>query len=68
MNKSKPRKLKPATPGRCRYCRCTDNRACEYGCSWADAEHTVCDSPSCLGRWAKALGLDHAAAFGSEIR
>lgn len=29
--------------GRCRVCGCTDEEACEGGCSWADNEHTVCD-------------------------
>jgi hypothetical protein len=47
--------LKATTPGRCRYCRCTDERACDDGCSWADFQHTVCDSPWCLQRWAAAL-------------
>jgi hypothetical protein len=28
--------------GTCRYCTCTDDRACEGGCSWADDAHTVC--------------------------
>lgn len=28
--------------GVCKYCRCTDNRACWGGCDWIDQEHTVC--------------------------
>lgn len=47
--------LKPTQPGRCRYCRCTDERACDDGCSWADIQHTVCDSPNCIMRFARAL-------------
>lgn len=30
------------TPGTCRVCCCTDDAACEGGCSWADVEHTLC--------------------------
>ncbi len=29
-------------PGRCRVCGCTDDHACDGGCSWADAAHTIC--------------------------
>lgn len=52
-----PRVLKPTLPGRCRYCRCTDELACVDGCQWADATHTVCDAPRCLERWNAALYL-----------
>ncbi len=27
---------------RCRACGCTDDEACEGGCSWVDDEHTLC--------------------------
>jgi hypothetical protein len=30
------------THGVCRVCGCTDNHACEGGCSWVDDEHTLC--------------------------
>lgn len=30
------------TPGRCRWCGCTDERACAAGCAWADRAHTLC--------------------------
>ena len=30
------------TTGVCKFCECTDEQACEVGCAWADAEHTVC--------------------------
>lgn len=46
------------TGGRCRICGCTELAACtivsdaaeydERPCAWADAEHTLCDSPTCL--------------------
>lgn len=50
--------LDPTQRGRCRYCRCTDERACDDGCSWADLQNTVCDSQECLRRWAEALVMD----------
>ena len=28
--------------GVCGQCGCTDNAACEGGCSWADPSHTLC--------------------------
>ena len=36
------RQLPPRFYGTCARCGCTDERACEGGCSWADREHTVC--------------------------
>lgn len=38
--------------GICRYCKCTDRRACRNGCAWLDPERTVCSSTRC---WAKFL-------------
>ncbi len=32
------------TPGTCRVCGCIDLVACQGGCSWVDAEHTLCSS------------------------
>lgn len=28
--------------GECRFCGCTEERACYGGCSWANATRTVC--------------------------
>lgn len=28
--------------GVCSRCGCTDDEACEGGCTWADKEHTIC--------------------------
>jgi len=28
--------------GRCRWCRCTDSIACANGCTWANAERSLC--------------------------
>jgi hypothetical protein len=33
--------------GVCRRCGCTDDRACDGGCGWADAHHTLCTA--CVG-------------------
>lgn len=30
--------------GTCRICGCTDDRACEGGCSWANEGHTICST------------------------
>lgn len=29
-------------PGRCRWCRCTDEEPCEGSCGWANQAHTLC--------------------------
>jgi hypothetical protein len=34
--------------GVCRYCGCTERRACVGGCGWADLYRTVCSSAACL--------------------
>jgi hypothetical protein len=39
--------LKPAKPGTCRFCGCTDDKACEGGCAWIDETRTVCSSDEC---------------------
>ena len=42
-------------PGVCRYCKCTEDRACRLAdggaCSWIFPEHTVCSAPECQGRF-----------------
>lgn len=47
--------LPRATAGRCRYCKCTEQRACFEGCSWYDDCATVCDSLPCVARYRLAL-------------
>jgi hypothetical protein len=50
--------------GECRYCHCTDSDPCLirdgvgrlFGCSWVDAEQTICSMPMC-----------QQAAFDGEI-
>lgn len=32
------------TPGRCRWCGCTDEFACDSGCSWANSRLTLCSA------------------------
>jgi hypothetical protein len=34
--------MPPHQYGICRLCLCTDERACEGGCYWVDAAHTLC--------------------------
>ena len=50
----------------CRFCGCTDLRACSYvvgftvdeeegadelvNCSWLDAGHTLCSNPQCVAK------------------
>jgi hypothetical protein len=41
---------RPAS-GVCRYCKCTDQRACPDGCSWIGAERTVCSNPLCVAKF-----------------
>lgn len=42
----------PSLPsGICRYCLCTEQRACEQGCSWVDRRQTVCSSEECVAQW-----------------
>lgn len=31
-------------PGTCCQCGCTDDNACDGGCSWVDPEHTLCSA------------------------
>lgn len=37
--------------GVCRFCRCTQQRACAGGCDWIDLEGTVCSSEECLEKY-----------------
>jgi hypothetical protein len=39
------------TPGVCRYCHCTERRACPGGCAWLYPERTVCSNPECEEKW-----------------
>jgi hypothetical protein len=36
-------------PGTCSKCGCTDDNACEGGCSWVDPEHTLCSACADFG-------------------
>jgi DNA-binding XRE family transcriptional regulator len=38
----KKAKKPAAVRGVCRQCGCTDNRACQGGCGWANDAHTLC--------------------------
>lgn len=60
--------LPPTTPGRCRYCRCTDERACPLGCWWVDLEHTVCSNPRCVQRFERFLSIRQNGHLGERKR
>jgi hypothetical protein len=34
----------------CRFCGCTEEHACDGGCSWSLQDPSVCDSAECLGK------------------
>lgn len=38
------RKPDPSKPARCVRCGCTEEHACEDGCSWVDDEHLLCSA------------------------
>lgn len=40
----KPAKKKRAKHGVCSICGCTEDNPCPQGCSWANAEHTLCSA------------------------
>lgn len=51
--KKQPRKSRAAkrhsiAGGICRYCKCTDDKACTPPCSWVDEAETICSSLSCV--------------------
>jgi hypothetical protein len=46
--------------GVCRYCGCTDERACPEGCWWLEETHTVCTNKGCIEK--------HFAAAKQVIR
>lgn len=53
--------------GRCRWCGCTEEQACAAGCSWANADNTLCSE--CLPlEWAMRTprGRRELAAFLQE--
>lgn len=56
------RDLNTVASGRCRYCRCTDARACEDGCWWVDAEQTVCSTRTCVERFQSRVRELYATA------
>lgn len=66
-------RLRKPRPGVCRVCGCTDEAGCLEGCSWADAEHTLCTSLVCqlvevLGLAAEYLTTIKAEPLAGECR
>ena len=42
----------PGPPqGVCRYCHCTEQRACPGGCAWLDVHKTVCSAEACAEQY-----------------
>lgn len=55
------------TPGRCRWCRCTDDNACGAGCSWVNYDRTLCSECVPLDRAMKNVpGRRELAEFLQE--
>jgi ParB/RepB/Spo0J family partition protein len=50
-------------PGTCRFCGCTEDNACAAGCSWANEEETICDSPKCLAQFRSEIGEDAKVTY-----
>ena len=44
--------------GVCRYCRCTDARACWPPCCWIDQAHTVCSADDCVLKYETERGIE----------
>ena len=44
--------------GVCRYCGCTEERACGGGCWWVDVYRTVCSSSVCVERYIGDFAAD----------
>ena len=62
----------PAPFGVCRYCGCTERRACVDGngepCRWMDADQTVCSSFSCFERLTEdQVALDGFVPAGRSV-
>lgn len=51
----------PAPSGVCRFCLCTEHRACPGGCQWLDADATICSAPACEARF-RAVDYDRGAS------
>jgi hypothetical protein len=51
---SDQRSAKPKS-GVCRYCGCTDGRACLPPCWWIDKAHTICSAGTCLLKYCEDL-------------
>lgn len=46
-----------AVSGRCCICGCTYEDPCPEGCSWADANQTLCTNPICLAVYKRETRL-----------
>lgn len=60
--------LAPAPAGTCRYCGCTEAKACAGGCAWVDQDETVCSTPACVAAWKRADRAGRRAAKAAKKR
>jgi len=56
-----PAPLELAASGRCTVCGCTEDRACAGGCSWENAERTLCTRCASAERRGHPRGADPIA-------
>lgn len=58
------------TPGTCRFCGCTEDRACRLPtgepCSWFDRMRTICNNPACICQYFQAESRAAVEAFKSR--
>lgn len=55
-----PRRSKPKS-GQCHVCGCTEDRACDGGCEWANKDQTLCSL--CAG-FCHAVAKDYSLTIG----
>jgi hypothetical protein len=56
----------PLAPGTCRWCGCTDERACDVGCSWTDRTHTLCSACQKLDQSLRSRGGRQMLAWACQ--
>lgn len=50
--------LPHALLGVCRFCLCTQERACPGGCTWLDFDGTACSAQACKEKFIAELGVE----------
>jgi len=62
-----PAPLELATAGRCTVCGCTEDRSCAGGCSWENAERTLCTRCASAERRGHPRGTDPIADAVADL-